>query len=722
MQFSCKDNMRPLHFFGPKFYPESNHPMFQTLHSLRPGVRTLGTAAALTLALAGISIAAQAAPPVRPLHSFTGNDGVQPSNGLVVAPDGSLYGDTDYALGNTNHSITDVVFKTRPDGSGIQLLHTFPGTSSSGVNSDGSAPNRLVLVSGFLYGTTYTGGASGTGVIFKMDTTGGNFQILHTFGSNNAQNTDGAGAASGLTLGPDGALYGVTFTGGTGGGGGVYKINTDGSGFQVLYPFSSSNGGSTGYQPNSSPVFGSDGFLYGTTQSGGATGNGTVYKLTGGLALSVLHNFDSAGGFAPFGVIYGSDGNLYGTTFAGGPDSSVAGGTLFRLSLSGTYQVIHSFTTGTGQIAIPLTPPTEAPDGSLYGAANGGGTAGLGVIYQVSKDGSNFQVAGSLTQTTGVSVNGTLTIANRKVFGTAHGGGTSSDGTLFSLALPSVSHILWGNVSGESAFWTVQPDGSFQDNAHYGPYSGWSAKALADGPNGSAHLLWANTSGEAALWTVQPDGSFHDDAHYGPYSGWSAQGISAGPDGRFHLLWNHSSDGMMALWNFQTPGAPGGTYQNLQYGPYPNWQVKGVATGANNVTDLIWNNTDGTLAAWQVSEADGSIINHQYGPYAGGWTANAVAAGPDGLGLIAWSSASGTQTLWNEDFGSGSFTQVSYGPYSGWGVKSVAIGADGLSRLLWSHKGDNESALWLLDGAGGFSSVHYGPYAGWSVTALSAGQ
>ncbi len=707
-----------LYFFGPKFQPESNHLMSQNLYSLRPGARAFGIAAAL--ALAGMSTAVQAAPPVRTLHSFNGNDGKQPANGLVIAPDGTLYGDTDAALGNSSHSVSDVIFKTRPDGSGIQLLHTFPGTNSSGVNSDGSAPNRLLLVNGFLYGTTYTGGANGTGVIFKMDTTGGAFQILHSFGPNTAQNTDGASAASGLSLGPDGLLYGTTSAAGAGGGGGIYKINPSGGGFQSVYAFSSSAGGSTGYQPNTAVVFGSDGSLYGTTQSGGASGSGTVYALApGSLTPTALHSFDTTGGYGPQGVIFGTDGNLYGTTFIGGPSgssSSGGSGTLFKLTLGKVYTVIHGFTSAAGEAAIPLTPPTEAPDGTLYGATNGGGTAGIGAIYQSSKNGASFQIVGSLTTTTGDSTSGPLVIANQKVYGTAQAAGAFMDGTLFSLALPSVSHILWRNTNGTQALWTVAPDFSVTTK-NYGPYTGWTAQALADTPDGHTHLAWNHTpDGQVAVWDIAKDGTFTTQ-NYGPFSGWSAQALSAGPDGRLHLLWNHAPDNQMSLWAID--GTGNYTYKN--YGPFTGWTAKGVATGGDGITDVLWTNTNGTMSTWKLSEADGSYNYHNFGPYAG-WTANAVAAGPDGMGSIAWSNTNGTQSLWSIDFGAGTFSTVNYGPYSGWSIKSTAVGADGVRHLLWNHASDNQSALWTLDSAGGYTYSNFGPYSGWSVTALSAGQ
>jgi uncharacterized repeat protein (TIGR03803 family) len=126
--------------------------------------------------------------------------------------------------------------------------------------------------------------------------------------------------------GSDGALYGTTHAGGAYGVGTAFKLNKDGSDFNVLHSFST-NGGD-GQFPSAAVVEGSDGALYGTTSAGGANTNqygdsfGTVFKLNkDGNGYAILHNFGASGadGQNPFtGLVQGSDGAFYGTTFGGG--------------------------------------------------------------------------------------------------------------------------------------------------------------------------------------------------------------------------------------------------------------------------------------------------------------------------------------------------------------------------------------------------------------------
>jgi len=696
--------------------------MFQNLHSLRSGPRALGTAAALTLALAGIG-AAHADGPFKAIHAFTGADGAQPANGVVAGPDGALYGATDAAFGSTTPGTTDVVYKTRPDGSGFQVLHTFSGTSS-GVNAEGSAPNQLLLVGGFLYGTTYIGGANGTGVIFKMDTSGGAFQILHTFSALNtqSQNADGAGSTTGLTLGPDGLLYGTASAAGPLGGGAIYQVSPTGTGFQVIYAFPARpSAGATGSQPGTALTVGSGGLLYGTTAFGGLSDLGVAFKIApSGQSFGVLHSFDSAGGFSTVGLISASDGNLYGANFTGGPGATStdpAGGTVFKLTPTGTYQVLRSFTAAPGQTAIPLTPLAEAPDGTLYGATNGGGTAGRGAIYQISKDGSAFQTVASLDQGTGDVASGPLLIINQKVYGTAGSDGTGSSGTVFSLALPSLSHILWSNTNGTMSLWTVAPDLNFTSN-NYGPFPGWKSAAVAETPDGMTHVLWNHPAdGQVSVWDVTPTGVY-SNKEYGPFPGWSAVGMSAGSDGRLRLLWNHSPDNQMSLWSLDNAAA---SFTHAEYGPYPGWKANLIATGGGGATDIVWTNTNGQASTWQVSPADGSVINHEYGPYPG-WSPNALGADSNGRASLVWGNTDASQSLWNADFAAGTFSQNAYGPYPGWAIVADAPGADGLRRLVWNHASDGEMSLWTVDSAGGFAFKNYGPYPGWTAISVSSNQ
>src|SRR5262249_45614449 len=136
--------------------------------------------------------------------------------------------------------------------------------------------------------------------------------VLHQF--NPAQN-DGASPYSGLFLGADGALYGTTWDGGTNAQGTVFRIGKDGSGYTILHHFGAGNDGSTTF---AGPVQANDGMLYGTTYNGGKNDFGTIFKLnTNGSAYSVLYSFTNApDGANPRGpLIQGLDGALYGTTY-----------------------------------------------------------------------------------------------------------------------------------------------------------------------------------------------------------------------------------------------------------------------------------------------------------------------------------------------------------------------------------------------------------------------
>src|SRR5580765_4465294 len=144
---------------------------------------------------------------------------------------------------------------------------------------------------GALYGTTSEGGTSNAGTIFRLNPTGSNATNLYTFGlvAGDGQNP------MALVQGSDGALYGTTSNGGTNKTGTTYKINKDGTGYQVLHNFGSVV--ADGANPQAGLVEGSDGFLYGTTFFGGSNDLGTVYKLKkDGGTYSNLRHFSPTGG------------------------------------------------------------------------------------------------------------------------------------------------------------------------------------------------------------------------------------------------------------------------------------------------------------------------------------------------------------------------------------------------------------------------------------------
>ena len=151
-------------------------------------------------------------------------------------------------------------------------------------------------------------------------------------------NANGSFPTSRLIVGSDGALYGTTSVNGTFGtmlfGGTVFKINRDGSGFQVLHTFGSipNDGGTAKSLPqiDNALLLGADNALYGTTILGGTNGLGSIYRVTqDGSAYGILHSFDGSQNDEnpAAGVIQGSNGALYGTT---GHPGTIAG-VVFRI-------------------------------------------------------------------------------------------------------------------------------------------------------------------------------------------------------------------------------------------------------------------------------------------------------------------------------------------------------------------------------------------------------
>ena len=129
--------------------------------------------------------------------------------------------------------------------------------------------------------------------------------------------TDGCNPTAGLIEGSDGKLYGTTQGGGASGQGTVFSLAKNGTGFVLLKSFGSCDDGCT---PTAGLIEGSDGKLYGTTQSGGASNQGTVFSMAkNGTGFVLLKSFDGCStltdGCNPTaGLIEGSDGKLYGTT------------------------------------------------------------------------------------------------------------------------------------------------------------------------------------------------------------------------------------------------------------------------------------------------------------------------------------------------------------------------------------------------------------------------
>lgn len=327
------------------------------------------------------------------LHSFTNNglDGMQPTGGLIMGPNGNLYGTTEY--GGTTYYFSGTVFEISPSGTET-VLYSF--CSQIGC-TDGASPYGELLMDtkGNLYGTTLAGGAYGHGTVFKLSPSG-TVTVLYSFCSQTGC-PDGSYPNGGLIMDPNGNLYGTTYEGGLSsscfggyGCGIVFKLSPDGA-YSILHTFA--NNGTDGANPEAGLIMDKKGNLYGTTEAGGAYGYecgslgcGTVFKLSPDGTETILHSFgNGTDGFSPIsGLVMDAKGNLYGATTVGGASG---GGIIFELSRSGTETVLHSFcsqqacTDGEDPYLGRLIMDAN---GNLYGTTFRGGAYGDGTVFRVT--------------------------------------------------------------------------------------------------------------------------------------------------------------------------------------------------------------------------------------------------------------------------------------------------------------------------------------------------
>jgi uncharacterized repeat protein (TIGR03803 family) len=433
-------------------------------------IRRLLTPLCLALAWACGGPAATAG--YRLLHEFRGvpNDGANPWAELTLS------GSTLYGTTIEGGSGSGAVYKINTDGSGFGLIHKFSAQAS---------PQAAVVLSGStLYGVTTHAGAGTEGTVFKVNADGTGFRFLHEF-----SDVDGQGPRGSLVF--DGAaLYGTTLYGGVDDKGTVFKVNASGTGFQLLHE--SPDGAADARHPWAGPTL-SGTTLFGVTQAGGSAGVGTIFKVnTDGTGFELLYEF--AGGIADGAVPVASlivDGStLYGTTKHGR-----FGGTVFSIKTDGTdYRRLHDFFGGAEDGAQPEA-PLMLSGSTLYGTTIEGGDGDYGTIFKLNTDGSGYEI---LHEFAGGADDGRfpgdgLTLSGSTLFGVTYRGGDRDLGTIFALDLnspaPSADYDGNGSVGAEDlAVW----------HAAFGTDS--SADADGDGDSdGVDFLAWQRELGQGSI-------------------------------------------------------------------------------------------------------------------------------------------------------------------------------------------------------------------------------
>jgi uncharacterized repeat protein (TIGR03803 family) len=365
--------------------------------------------------------------------SATSGGGITPVGNLVQYSDGTFYGMTNLGGSGNNGS----VFKMTPAGA-LTTLVSFTGTN--GTDPDAG----LVLGSdGNFYGMANGGGSSSDGTVFKM-TPAGVLTTLVSFTGTNGSFPDGA-----LVQGSDGNFYGVAGAGGSSNFGTVFKITPAGV-LTTLVSFTGTIGADLGSSPAAGLVQGSDGNFYGTTEFGGTANDGTVFKMTPTGTLTTLVSFTGAanGANPRAALVQGSDGNFYGTTQLGGSSSD---GIVFKITPTGTLTTLVSFT-GAANGAAPYEDLVPGSDGNFYGATNLGGSANEGTVFMMTPAGVLTTLL-SFTGTNGAFARtGLMQSIDGNFYGTTLDGGSASDGVAFQLiALPPVAAPAFSPVAGTHA-------------------------------------------------------------------------------------------------------------------------------------------------------------------------------------------------------------------------------------------------------------------------------
>jgi uncharacterized repeat protein (TIGR03803 family) len=375
-----------------------------------------GAAFVLFLAAGGPRAAAQ----VTILHSFgdgsVPHDGGYPEAGLVQAPDGKFYGVAQpVGLGDES------VFQITAAGV-LKVIHRLASNEHAyfpllyhnnaliGVLS-GSRPREKA---GVLFAITgYPNGPWAE-------------EYWHFFGKTPRDGGDPTGSL----IASDGDLYGAAFGGGSAGQGAIYKVVPATHKVTVIASFS----GSGPYiWPNTGLVRDKNGNFWGSTQG---LASGEIYEVTPAGKIETVYLYPS-NEFSPLvPLILGSDGNLYGESVQ---SSSPSEEYVFQLTPSGAYTVVHTFASPGGDLPIGVSGLTEGPNGNLYGLTSGGGTAGKGTVFEVSTDGSSFNVLHNFgdgnVQNDGESPAGALVLgADNNLYGVTSAGGSAGKGTVFRIS------------------------------------------------------------------------------------------------------------------------------------------------------------------------------------------------------------------------------------------------------------------------------------------------
>ena len=456
---------------------------------------------------------------------------------MTASPDGNLYGTTFNGGANGNGTIFDI--STSGNFATLYTFSSLTKVNGNTSNGDGKNPNGNVAFDsgGDLFGTAQTGGANNTGTVYELSASG-QFTSLYSFSSvSSLENGNGALPYSGLIAASDGNFYGTTEYGGSNGKGVVYKI-TPGGVETTLHTFSgdAGNGNSDGSNPNSTLTIGNDGDLYGTTNKGGSSDHGALFKIYTGAVLSV-----PAAPTAP-------------------PVTTTA--TRFDFNHDGHADLVW-YNTGSGDVSVwDMNDQTVLQFGATFTSLAPSSGWQPVAAPDVNDDGVPDLVWWN--KNTGELSAWTLTAgAPPSVASFGADFATLSDTTWKPVAAADVTGTTWelvfeNTVSGNISVWqmngtTVTSYGGTLGSVGAG--TGWQCVGAPD-LNGDGHsdlLFWNSQTGEVAWWGCNLSTpavlSYNSDFAQVSDTSWHLQGSEdTNGDGHSDLIWWNATSGDESRW------------------------------------------------------------------------------------------------------------------------------------------------------------------------------
>jgi len=305
---------------------------------------------------------------VQTVAAFTGTNGQNPAAGVTINDDGDIFGTASSGGVDNNGTLWKIAHGTNT----IETIAAFSG-------ADGAVPVCQVTLAsnGDLFGTTGLGGAHALGTVWRVLAGTNTVEVIDTFAGPNGAEPEGR-----VTRDGSGNLFGTTVFGGDNGRGTVWKVPAGTNRIETITPFPDSANSTA--LAESSVVLDSQGNLFGTAQFGGANDQGMVWEIpVGSSTLRAVASFNGANGLLPTGdLVFDSDGDLFGTTQSGGANGK---GTVWEI-VAGTNSIktLVSFDGANG--SDPVAGVTLDGSGNLFGTTQTGGAHSVGTVFKLTLD------------------------------------------------------------------------------------------------------------------------------------------------------------------------------------------------------------------------------------------------------------------------------------------------------------------------------------------------